>query len=279
MVVLFTVGLLTPGFPISAAEEATPLESIQIMTGNYRKGGGIGVIGHLGGVPVSIPKEFAYFVEYDGDPGFLEKRKGPIPKRTYESGICSFGFDIRYPDMMPVNAQTKKDKRQENIYTSMWMSVGVRSNSAYQDRSPARMANTLVIAWLKNASLFYRYEEQPEKVYGLTTYIPINADMSRREPGLYDIADRNIYVHRLTKENIDTYIECSNIKYDAASCQQRFGLGPALKASVDVRYRRALLPYWKEIQDGVTQVLLGFRVDPQKIQPNSSQSSSSLTQE
>jgi hypothetical protein len=250
---LFAIGLLAPSLPINAAEEATPLESIQIMTGNYRKGGGVGVIGHLGGVPISIPKEFAYFVEYDGDPGFLEKRKGPIPKRTYESGICSFGFDMRYPDMMPVNAQTWKDKRQGNIHASMWMHVGVRSNSAYQDRSPARMANTLVNAWLKSASLFYRYEEQPKKVYDLTAYIPVNADMSRREPGLnHDIDDRNIYVHRLTKEYVDTYIECSNIKHDAATCQQRFGLYPALKASVDVMYRKGLLPYWKEIQHGVT---------------------------
>jgi hypothetical protein len=55
---------------------------------------------------------------------------------------------------------------------------------------------------------------------------------------------------------------------------------PLLKADVNVRYRRALLPYWREIQDGVTKVLLDFRVDPSKetsAQPKPS-STSSLTQ-
>ena len=245
------------------AEEATPLESVQIMSGNYRKGGGSGVIGHLGGVPVSIPKEFAYFAEYDGDPGFLEKRNGPIPKRTFESGIRSFGFEIRYPDMVPVSEQNWKEKRKESIYTTTWMRVGVLSNSHYQDRSKTRFAE-LASAWLKNASIFYRYEEQPGKAYGLTTYIPVNADLSRREMGTNSLSDRNIYIHHVTNNDVDAYIDCSNRNHEAAQCNHSFGLEPTLKASVKVSYRKGLLPHWQEIQGGITQVLLGFCVDPSK---------------
>ena len=242
------------------AEEATPLESVQIMSGNYRKGGSVGVVGHLGGVPVSIPKEFANFVEYDGDPGFLEKRNGLIPRRTFESGIRSFGFEIRYPDMAPENEQNWKEKRKESIYTTTWMSVGVLSNSHYQDRSKTRFAE-LARAWLKNASIFYRYEEQPEKVYGLTTYIPVNADLLRRENGTNSLSDRNIYIHYVTDNDVDAYIDCSNRKHEAAQCNHSFGLEPTLKVSVKVSYRKGLLPYWQEIQGGITKVLLGFRVD------------------
>lgn len=258
------------------AEEATPLESVQIMSGNYRKGGGVGVIGHLGGVPVSIPKGFAYFVEYDGDPGFLEKRSGPIPKRTFESGIRSFGFEIRYPDMAPVNEQNWKEKRKESIYTTTWMSVGVLSNSHYQDRSKTRFAE-LARAWLKNASIFYRYEEQSQRVYGLTAYVPVNSDLSRREIGSNnsDLNDRNVYVHRLKNGDVDTHIDCSNTKHDAALCKHRFGLEPVLKASVNVSYRKGLLPHWQEIQGGLTQVLLGFRTDPSEPFSTHTQPSSS----
>lgn len=264
--------LLWPG-PV-AAEEATPLESIQIMSGNYRKGGGVGAIGHLGGVPVSIPKEFAYFVEYDGDPGFLEKRNAPVPKRTFESGIRSFGFEIHYPDMVPVNEQNWREKRKESIYTTTWMSVGVLSNSQYQDRSKTRFVD-LANAWLKNASILYRYEEQREKVYGLTAYIPVNADSSRREMGTNSLSDRNIYVHHLMNDNVEAYIDCSNRNHQAAQCNHHFGLEPLLKASVNLSYRKGLLPHWREIQDGVAKVLLGFRVDPSKPSPTPSQASPS----
>nr|CUV42086.1 conserved exported protein of unknown function [Ralstonia solanacearum] len=54
-------------------------------------------VGHLGGIPVSIPRPYAHFLEYDGDPGFTEPRKGPRPERTFESGIRSFGFEVHYP--------------------------------------------------------------------------------------------------------------------------------------------------------------------------------------
>jgi hypothetical protein len=273
---LFVVGLLSQNAPVKAAEEATLLETIQIFTGNYRKWSKTDAIGHLGGVPVMIPKEFANFLEYDDDPGFLEKRKGEIPKRTFESGIRSFGFEVRYPDMAPVNDQTWRDKRKENIYTTMWMSVGVRSNSRYQDRSPARMARILVSVWLENSSLFYRYEEQPSQIYGLTAFVPVNADVSRRSAENHNSNDENIYIHRLDKDHVDAYISCSNNNLESVTCQQRFSLEPVLKASVDVRYRKGLLPKWREIQNSVTQVLLNFRVDTSNSPSLQSQSSRSL---
>jgi hypothetical protein len=279
MAVLSATVLLTQNAPVKAAEEATPLEAIQIITGNYRKGGDVGAIGHLGGVPVSIPKEFAHFVTYDGDPGFLEKRKGIKPERTYESGIRSFGFDIRYPDMMPVNSQTWKDMRSAHMDTTPWMFVAVNSNSHYQDRSKARMA-VLAKVWLESDAALHRHEEQQEKIYGLTAYIPTNVDLSRREMGAN--LDRNIYIHRLENGGVDAYIACSNRNHEAAPCSHYFGLDPELKVSVDVSYRKGMLPYWREIQAGVSKVLLGFRIEASKAplaQPRSSQPSSSQTQE
>jgi hypothetical protein len=61
----------------------------QVMSGAYRKGGFTGVIGHLGGVPVSIPKEFAKFVEYDGDPGLWRRGKGRFPNVPTSRGFAA----------------------------------------------------------------------------------------------------------------------------------------------------------------------------------------------
>jgi hypothetical protein len=263
---LFVVGLLSQNAPVKAAEEATPLETIQILTGNYRKWSKTDAIGHLGGVPVVIPKEFANFLEYDDDPGFLEKRKGEKPKRTFESGIRSFGFDVRYPDMAPVNDQTWRDKRKENIHTTMWMSVGINSNSHYLDRNPAQMAVFAKVR-LENSKLLHRYEERPEKIYGLTAYVPVDVDVSSRDldSTLPNVGDDNIYIHYV-KDGVDAYIKCSNRNHEAAPCEHLFGLTPVLKASVSVVYRKGLLLHWREIQDSVTRVILGFRVDTSGVQ-------------
>jgi len=45
------------------------------------------IFGSLGGIPISIPKPFARFVEYENDPHFLEPRKGEPPKRTFNSSL------------------------------------------------------------------------------------------------------------------------------------------------------------------------------------------------
>lgn len=57
-------------------------------------------VGDLGGVPVTIPKHFASYMEYDGAPGWGKKRTDPTPRRMYASRIKSLGFDVRYPNVL-----------------------------------------------------------------------------------------------------------------------------------------------------------------------------------
>jgi hypothetical protein len=82
-------------------------------------------IGDLGGLPVSIPPRIARFVEYEGDPHFLEPRHGPRPVRTFESKLRSFGFEVRFPDMALVHDETPEQKREIHSFNTMWLSVGV----------------------------------------------------------------------------------------------------------------------------------------------------------
>jgi hypothetical protein len=113
------------------------------------------VIGDLGGVPESIPKPFANFVAYDGDPHFMRRRKAPPPERTYQSKLRNFGFNIRYPDMAALTEETAKQKKLENIYTTTWMRMGINSGANYGGNPLENHINRKVN--LKQAFPPYRY--------------------------------------------------------------------------------------------------------------------------
>lgn len=219
------------------------------------------VIGDLGGVPVSIPKPYANFVEYDGDPHFMEKRKEPTPKRTYQSKLASFGFEVRYPDMAPVTDETSSEKRKANIHTTMWMRVGINSHSHYGGAGDDLLERKASAIWKANAHP-YVYKPLATKVHGLTGFAPIGPDESKRlqQVGGADMNDVNIYFHRNEAGQVDTYIDCSNMAHAAAGCRQVFNLQPQMRIRVTVSYRRDLLPHWREIQNSVSKVILGFRV-------------------
>lgn len=242
---LFISGQLPPG--ISYANSAAVQES---RTGP--------IIGDLGGVPVSIPRPYARFVEYDGDPHFMEKRKGLPPQRTQASKLASFGFEIRFPDMEPETEKTKAEKKASTIQKTMWMRVGINSHSAYGaggddflEKQAAAIAETTAQR---------RYEPLPKETYGLSGFAPVITDLARMKPA-GEWYDRNIYIHRDKDGRVDTYIQCSNKTHSAVRCKQYFNLKPAMRIHVTVNYRKALLPQWREIQASVTQVILGFRVN------------------
>ena len=220
------------------------------------------VIGDLGGVPVMSPKPYAHFVEYEGDPHFMERRKEPAPKRTYASRLSSFGFEVRYPDMAPLTAETELQKKSENIYNTTWLDVGIGYKALY-----APTGDTALDRWIKRAlapdNIPYRYEKLPDTVHGLVGYTPIGVtDEMRRSGRDTGWNDQNIYYRLKPDGKADVYIECSNVMHAAAPCRLYFNLLPQLSIDVSVSLRRGLLPHWKEIQSSVTQVILGFRVNP-----------------
>lgn len=75
------------------------------------------VIGDLGGMKVRIPRHYAEYVEYDGDPRFGEKRSVTTPsQRSLNSKLRSFGMNVRFPDMKGLEApQLKNDYRSHQL--------------------------------------------------------------------------------------------------------------------------------------------------------------------
>ena len=124
-VVFFTVWRQTSNYI-----EINPFEPLMMTEARYSKSD---AVGDLGGMPVTIPQYFANFVEYEGDPGW-EKRVGPVPKRDHHSKLVSFGFEVRFPDMVGLNSdELKEDHQNSTIYNTQWLDVGITTGKNFGD--------------------------------------------------------------------------------------------------------------------------------------------------
>ena len=213
------------------------------------------VIGDLGGVSVTIPKHFANYVEYEGDPGWGEKRKGPRPERTHASKMISFGFKVRFPDMAGLsNAALEADRRKQTIYNTKWLDVGINTGRNF----PGTGFLDRRAAYITAPGQQFQYEMLPEMQYGMAVYSPAGTDAITGRPNREHQDAKDIFLHRNNIGQIDAYISCSNRAHGAAPCTHTFSLEPYMRAKVYVHYRRGLLTEWQQIQYSVAQLITSF---------------------
>ena len=223
------------------------------------------VVANLGGMPVSIPPYFAEFVEYDGDPGFGEKRIEKKPVRTPQSKLKSFGFYMRYPDMAGLSSpELKKNKASYTIYNTMWIRVGINSGEFYpRDGFLDRLTHGYIEADNSNDPS-HNYTKIPEIKYGLSIYQVLGVDPQTKKvyrDSMFSSDD--IFIHRNDTGLVDAFIKCTNNVPGVATCKHLFGLEPLIKAKVYMSYRRDLLPEWQQIQLAVTQRIMSFKIETQ----------------
>ncbi len=215
------------------------------------------VVGDLGGVPVNIPRHFANYVEYEGDPGWGEKRKGSKPKRTHQSKLTSFGYYTRFPDMAGESSfELVKDKSSYSIHTTPWINVGITTGNIYPGDG---FLDRLAAAMINSSSSYEQYEQLPEMEHGLTVYVAGGIDHQTNKPYREHSQAKDVFLHRDNTNRVATYIDCSNRLGGSQPCQHTFSLDPHMHAKVYVQYRRTQLPHWREIQQAVTQQILGFK--------------------
>lgn len=220
------------------------------------------MVGNLGGVPVTIPQHFANYVEYEGDPGWGEKRKGPVPKRTHESRLNSFGFEVRIPDMAGLSGrEMRKDRDSYTIYNTPWINVGLNSGKFYPgDGFLDRQASYLERWKIDGSGLAWkRYEPTDKSFHGLTVYIPTGIDLKTKRPYREGLHAEDVFLHHAADKKISTYIRCSNRQHEAAPCTHYFSMEPNMGAAVYVSYRRGLLPQWRQIQADVSRLIWSFK--------------------
>jgi hypothetical protein len=222
----------------------------------------------LGGMLVKIPSHFANYVEYNGDPGFGEKRVGPKPVRNQYSKLTSFGFEVRFPDMAGLSSpKLRKNKESYNIYNSPWIDVGITTGAIYPgDQFLDRLTKATVE--IPNYILLYaNYEKLPLKEHGLTVYAAKGIDRKTKEPYRKNDFAHDIFIYRNKIGEVETYIECSNRAGTPQPCKHSLNLEPKAKAEVYIIYNRKLLPEWKNIQQSVRQLIFSFETKNIAISP------------
>jgi hypothetical protein len=225
------------------------------------------VIGDLGGIPVKIPHYFAHYVEYDGDPGFGEKRKGERPIRNYQSKLMSFGFKVRIPDMAGLSSpELNKDFQNQSIYETPWISVGFNTGSIYPgdgalDRRTKYQLSFDPVAQGFPALRFDKLEQLLGKEYGLTVYAASGIDPQTQKPYRQDPNARDLFIARDAQGHVVTHIRCSNRKIHSAPCEHGFSMEPKMRALLYIQYRRGMLPQWQLIQKNVTQLVWSFQAN------------------
>lgn len=219
------------------------------------------VVGDLGGMPVTIPRHMAEFVEYEGDPGWGQKRKGPVPERTHQSKLTSFGVQFRYPDMATLSGpEMWADQNSKNIYVTDWMSFGVKAGSRYYGVGWLdRVANGAINSMHAKQ---YIYVKQERDEYGLQKYLMVNKDTGLPDSNMPSVTRDIVYIARDKQGNVIAYIGCSAVKHRAAPCSHYFGMeSQGVASEVRVGYRRPMLEQWKDIQFKVAEMVLEFKAN------------------
>jgi hypothetical protein len=174
--------------------------------------------------------------------------------------------------MAPLTNKTREEKYKSNIYNTMWLSVGVNIEPYHNKLSLKRILDgTLSNKWdaihSKNTPPEiwkdkHGYKPSTKRLYGLIVNEVYGFDEASRYkfPGV-DSSDENIYYHTDNQGRVETYIVCHNVKHYAAPCDQKFILPMVKNTMVSVHYRIDFLPKWREIQNSISKVILGFAVD------------------
>jgi hypothetical protein len=233
------------------------------------------VVGDLGGMKVRIPRHYAEYVVYDGDPGFGEKRKGPRPQRTFESRLRGFGMDVRFPDMKGLeNAQIREEKRRQPLQEYSWLYIGINAGEHYPgDGFLDRRTERTLLQYQPHTpegkeNWLFTYERMPEDEHGLEVWRLSEIDPRTGRPARENSSARDIYIHRDASGKVETFISCKHrsVPGGIGTCNAGTHLEPKAKSVVEINFRRGLLPEWQKICQSARDLLMSFEVDPAAVE-------------
>ena len=220
------------------------------------------VVGDLGGMKVRIPRHYAEYVEYDGDPGFGEKRKGPAPERTFESRLRSFRIDVRFPDMKGLENQATRDEYRSYDLNpeNPWISIGINAGEIYPKLGAKAREGQAKGVGERSEYWWDNHERLPADIYGLEAYVPSGTDPKTGKPARESDSTKDIYIHRDMSGHVDTYIWCgrTSVPGGISRCHLYFGLEPKAEVAVTVRFYPKLLKEWRTIKESVTGLFMSF---------------------
>lgn len=219
------------------------------------------VIGDLGGMKVNIPSYYVELLEYEGDPGWSGKRKGPKPARTHQSRMTSFGVMARYPDMAGLSSPAMwADKDKYTVADTPWIDLTVLSGPIYPGDGWLDRGAQHVIDGVRTSSSDDFKKEGDKQFGGLDLYVlqgeSINGTPARED----SVTGNDIYIQQDERGHVKTYISCSNAKYPAVLCEHAFSMeDDGLRIQVSIQYRRTMLAHWQDIQEKARRLILSWK--------------------
>jgi hypothetical protein len=231
------------------------------------------VVGDLGGVPVSIPRDYVRLVEYEGDPHWLEKRKDPPPKRTFDSKIVSFALLIHQPTLKPLTKDNWSAYNKRGFGDNEWMDASVHAGAALNFNSLKMFTNPYTYRQPGHEVYSKPYEYEPlHDVHGLKAWRAtrnivltpqIVLDDNNRKHSMYN---HHLYFAYDNKGKITNYIKCGSGLTSSPGglnmCEQYFVLWPDMKTQVKINYLAEMLPNWRLYQQQFRALVLSFRTQP-----------------
>lgn len=223
------------------------------------------VIGDLGGMVVRIPRHYAENVEYDKDPAFGEAPRASAQQRTATSQLRSFGMALRFPDMKGLeSADLKNEYRQFRLHPdNPWISVSINAGEIYPSLGEKANDGLAKNLWTKSPYWFASYQRAPDMdAAGLEAYVVAGIDPRTGKPGRESDSTEDVYIHRTAQNHVATYISCgrTSVPGAIAACRMHFGLEPKAKVRVKTTFYPALMPKWRAIQTGVSELIYKFEV-------------------
>jgi len=225
------------------------------------------VIGDLGGMRVHIPRYCAEYVEYDGDPGFGEKRKS-LPERLPTSKLQSFGIEARFPEMRCQDNEEMREDRRRNFLSreNPWIGITINSGEIYPTLG-ARATDALAKAVTESIDKptkfwFDNFERLPISPFGLEAYVVTGIDPRSGKPANEDRNSKDIFIHRAATGTADTYIACRKVERQqgVATCGMSFVMEPKAQVYLTVSFARSQLPQWHKIRQSTLDLLASFEV-------------------
>ncbi|MFZ6799361.1 hypothetical protein [Undibacterium sp. Di24W] len=264
-VVIFVLVFAAMSFESSDTLKVNPFVPAVMDEARFSR---VDAVGDLGGMPVTIPRHFANFVEYEGDPGW-SKREGPVPARDHHSKLVSFGFNVRFPDMVGLSSEELRENKQSfNIYNTPWIYVGITTGKNFGDG--LGLERTFAGYMEENVS---KVEHQMTKQFDLDIYTHVVVEANTKKIIVADSFDKDVFIERNAQGKLVGFITCSKVSHAAAPCDLFFQLDPNLKAWVNIIFRRSLLSEWKQMKSLVTTLVLDFRKPVDKVEANASSAS------
>ena len=225
------------------------------------------VVGDLGGMRVHIPRYCAEYVEYDGDPGFGEKRKS-LPERLPTSKLQCFGIEARFPEMRCQDNEEMREGRRRNFLSreNPWIGITINSGEIYP-KLGARATNALVKAVTNTIDKptkfwFDNFERLPASPFGLEAYVVTGIDPRSGKLARDSLDADDIFIRRSADGTADTYIRCSKPKshLGVGTCGMNFGMEPKAQVYLTVNFARSQLPQWHKIRQSTLDLLASFEV-------------------